>query len=216
MGRGLRRRQPSRPTPPSRNLRNVHRRAPRRMDRTGTSGHIKGRWDVLDRKDLHEGHARPTGEDDQSLRTILLRALAMEAIEEAESDSAGRPAGRIRSAIGDLACHQRVIGAGSSLVQLARTAQPSYGAKRIRTADLLGAIQALSQLSYSPANAQYIERQAGSEPGRTGASAAPSCVRTRRPGRCERAAEPPGNADETQPFSVSPARAFRAAYEPNL
>jgi hypothetical protein len=27
----------------------------------------------------------------------------------------------------------------------------AYGAKRIRTADLLGAIQALSQLSYSPA-----------------------------------------------------------------
>ena len=55
-----------------------------------------------------------------------------------------------------------------------------YGAKRIRTADLLGAIQALSQLSYSPANAQYIERQAGSEPGRTGASAARSCVRSTR------------------------------------
>ena len=48
------------------------------------------------------------------------------------------------------------------------------GAKRIRTADLLGAIQALSQLSYSPANAQYIERQAGPEPGRTGI---PSCLR---------------------------------------
>ena len=49
-----------------------------------------------------------------------------------------------------------------------------HGAKRIRTADLLGAIQALSQLSYSPANAQYIERQAGPEPGRTGI---PSCLR---------------------------------------
>src|SRR4051795_6794098 len=54
------------------------------------------------------------------------------------------------------------------------------GAKRIRTADLLGAIQALSQLSYSPANAQYIERQAWSEPCGTGASATPSCVRRTR------------------------------------
>jgi hypothetical protein len=33
-----------------------------------------------------------------------------------------------------------------------------HGAKRIRTADLLGAIQALSQLSYSPAAGKYIGR----------------------------------------------------------
>jgi hypothetical protein len=75
---------------------------------------------------------------------------------------------------------QRVIGAGSSLVQPARTAYPSDGAKRIRTADLLGAIQALSQLSYSPAKAQYIERQAESDPGSTGAPASPSCVLSTR------------------------------------
>ena len=72
----------------------------------------------------------------------------------------------------------------ATLIQASPGSHPggheTYGAKRIRTADLLGAIQALSQLSYSPANAQYIGRQAGSEPGRTGAWAAPSCVRSTR------------------------------------
>jgi hypothetical protein len=34
------------------------------------------------------------------------------------------------------------------------TGIPKHGAKGIRTPDLLGAIQALSQLSYSPARAQ--------------------------------------------------------------
>src|SRR6478736_7128556 len=36
--------------------------------------------------------------------------------------------------------------------------EPKNGAKRIRTADLLGAIQALSQLSYSPARAAVYPR----------------------------------------------------------
>jgi hypothetical protein len=35
--------------------------------------------------------------------------------------------------------------------KVARLSGENHGAKRIRTADLLGAIQALSQLSYSPA-----------------------------------------------------------------
>jgi hypothetical protein len=35
--------------------------------------------------------------------------------------------------------------------------EPENGAKRIRTADLLGAIQALSQLSYSPAKSKYTD-----------------------------------------------------------
>jgi hypothetical protein len=60
------------------------------MDRTGTSGRIKGRWDVLDRKDLHEGTLSRLAKNDHSLRTILLPALAMEAIDEAESHAAGR------------------------------------------------------------------------------------------------------------------------------
>ena len=72
--------------------------------------------------------------------------------------------------------HTQRCRAWPEMLTLHSLVEQQNGAKRIRTADLLGAIQALSQLSYSPANAQYIERQAESDPGSTGASAAPSCV----------------------------------------
>ncbi len=50
----------------------------------------------------------------------------------------------------DLAAASRTVGALSSSFWPGFDREPSSGARRIRTADLLGAIQALCQLSYSP------------------------------------------------------------------
>ena len=64
------------------------------------------------------------------------------------------------------------------------SASPRHGAKRIRTADLLGAIQALSQLSYSPARAEVYRRDCPAQAPPVGGAGGTCAQRTSSPRRC--------------------------------